>query len=285
MGAPPAVTGDMAETPVTVIILAGQRSGVVNPLAQAAGVSHKCLAPICGRPLIAHVLDTITALPAIARIRIAVESEVHAELGALLRAWEAKGIPIELVAGKANIVDSTIAAAGEDAGPFIITTADNVLLTREGFTLMRQALRAADAAIGVTTRERILAIHEAGQRNFYRFRDGAYANCNIYAIGNRKALAATEIFREGGQFQKNPGRMLRAFGPLNVMLMRLGIATLAGGLARVSRQFGLRIVPVIFEDGALAIDVDNERTYRICEWVLGQRLGLDIPKPVIDSAA
>jgi hypothetical protein len=39
----------------------------------------------------------------------------------------------------------------------------------------------------------------------------------------------------------------------------------------------------VFEDGALAIDVDNERTYAICEWVLGQRLGMDIPKPEIEA--
>ena len=36
----------MPVPPVTVIILAGQRAGVVNPLAARAGVSHKCLVPI-----------------------------------------------------------------------------------------------------------------------------------------------------------------------------------------------------------------------------------------------
>ena len=52
----------MPASPVTIIVLAGQRAGVVNSLAARAGVSHKCLAPIRGRPLIAHVLDTVTRL-------------------------------------------------------------------------------------------------------------------------------------------------------------------------------------------------------------------------------
>ena len=67
----------MPDTPVTVILLAGQRAGVVNPLAARAGVSHKCLAPIHGRPLVAHVLETVTALPAVREIRISLEPEAH----------------------------------------------------------------------------------------------------------------------------------------------------------------------------------------------------------------
>ena len=39
----------------TVLVLAAQRAGVVNPLAERAGVSHKCIVPICGKPLIVHV--------------------------------------------------------------------------------------------------------------------------------------------------------------------------------------------------------------------------------------
>ena len=36
----------MAEAPVTLIVLAGQRAGTLNALAARAGVSHKCLVPI-----------------------------------------------------------------------------------------------------------------------------------------------------------------------------------------------------------------------------------------------
>ena len=271
--------------PVTVIVLAAQRAGLVNPLASKAGVSHKCLVPICGRPLIAHVLDTLTALPAIAGIRVALEPEVHEEVAALLPAWRARAVPIDLVPSSTNIVDSVIGAAEDGAGPFIVTTADNVLLTPEGFDLMRAALARADAVIGVTTRERVWAVHRAGQRNFYELREGGYASCNIFGLANRKAFKAAEIFREGGQFQKNPGRMVRAFGLVNIIAMRFGLVTLARGLARVGRRFGLAMEPVVFEDGALAIDVDNERTYRIAEWVLAGRLGLDVPRPDIDPSA
>lgn len=275
----------MAERPVAVVILAAQRAGVVNPLAARAGVSHKCLVPICGRPLIAHVLETVTAIPGVTSIRISLELEAHEEVAELLGERANRGIAIELVRSKPNIVDSVAAAAEGVSGSFIVTTADNVLLTREGFDLVRDALDDADAVLGVTTGDRVRAAHEAGQRNFYRFRDGGYANCNIYALADRKALNTAEIFREGGQFQASVGRMIRAFGLFNIIAMRLRLVTLPQGIARVGRRFGVRMKPVIFTDGALAIDVDNERTYRIAEWILGQRLGMDLRKPVIDAAS
>ena len=130
-----------------------------------------------------------------------------------------------------------------------------------------------DAVVGVTTRERVWDIHRQGQRNFYEFRDAGYANCNLYGLSNRRGFAATEIFREGGQFQANRGRMIRAFGLFNIIMMALRLVSLPQGLKRVGKRFGAKFAPVIFEDGALAIDVDNERTYAICEWVLGKRLG------------
>lgn len=273
----------MSELPVTVIVLAAQRSGVVNPLAARAGVSHKCLVPICERSLIEHVMETLTTLPAITAIRVVLEPEGQDEVGQVLTPFRSRGIPIELVDSDPNIVDSVLAAAKDGAGPFVITTADNVLLTHDGFNQMREAMRQADGVIGVTTRERVWAVHRQGQRNFYEFRDAGYANCNIYGLANRKSFEAADIFREGGQFQANRGRMVRAFGLLNILLMRFGFVTLRQGLERVGRRFGTKLSPVIFEDGALAVDVDNERTYSICEWVLGGRLGIDVPRPDIPS--
>jgi hypothetical protein len=38
----------------------------------------------------------------------------------------------------------------------------------------------------------------------------------------------------------------------------------------LSKRIGLKIEPVVFADGAQAIDVDNERTYGIAEQILKQ---------------
>ena len=129
----------MPEPTVTVIVLAAQRTGVVNPLAARAGVSHKCLVPICGRSLIEHVLEAITTLPAIAAIRVVLEPEGQENVSQVLDPFRARGIPIEMIDSHPKIVESVLAAIKDEPGPFVITTADNVLLThrriRAGFAL------------------------------------------------------------------------------------------------------------------------------------------------------
>lgn len=262
----------MAERPLTVIVLAGQRSGVVNPLAAAADVSHKCFVPIAGKPLIEHVLDTVTALPALAEIRISAEPDAHEDLRTLIARYEPHGIPIRLLASRANLVDSVLGAAGEDAGPFLVTTADNVLLTPAAVEQVRRELDSVDGVFALARKENVLAAHPDAQRGFYRFRDGEFANCNIYGLANRRALSrGAEIFRGGGQFMSSVGRMIAAFGLHNILLLRLGVFGVEAAMRRLSRRLGIEVRVTEFADGSLAVDVDNERTYRVCAELLARR--------------
>ncbi len=261
-----------ALAPIIAIVLAGQRRGAVNPLAARAGVSHKCLVPIAGKPLITHVLETLTALPELAEIRISVEPDAEAGLRPVLAPFEAFGVPIRLVRSEARLADSLVTASGDDQGPFLVTTADNVLLTPEAVAQVRTALENADAVAAMARKSSVLAAHPEGQRNFYRFRDDEYANCNIYALANRKAIdAGAQVFRGGGQFMKSVWRMIAAFGLHNIVLLRLGAFSRESAMRGLSRRLGLVVKAIEFTDGALAVDVDNERTYRVCEELLAKR--------------
>lgn len=262
----------MSEPPVTVILLAGQRAGAGNPLAVRAGVSHKCLVPIRGKPLLAHVLDTVTQLPAVKEIRISVEPEANGELLSLLAAYQGRGAPVRLVPSQAKLIDSVIAAAEDDPGPFLITTADNVLVTPAAAAQIRCGMADADGVLALARKEDVLAAHPEGQRGFYRFRDGEFANCNIYGLANRKTFpVAAQVFAGGGQFMKSVKRMIDAFGLHNIVLLRLGVFDVKGAMRRLSRRTGIAIEATIFTDGSLAIDVDNERTYAVCEELLARR--------------
>jgi GTP:adenosylcobinamide-phosphate guanylyltransferase len=261
----------MPEAPVTIILLAGQRAGVVNPLAERAGVSHKCLVPIGGMPLIAHVLETLIGLPAIREIRISLEPDAHDQVRQLA-AFAESTIPIVLIPNEANIVASLLAATGDESGPWMVTTADHVLLTRESFEQVRSELQRADGVFALARKKDVLAAHPDGQRGFYQFRDDSYANCNIYGIANRKALTTgSELFRGGGQFMKSVWRMIRAFGPFNILLLRLGYFDRERAMRRLSARIGMDLRATLFADGSQAIDVDNERTYRVCEELLARR--------------
>jgi GTP:adenosylcobinamide-phosphate guanylyltransferase len=255
----------------TVIVLAAQRTGVVNPLAQRAGVSHKCLAPIAGKPLIVHVMDAIAQCPEVGKVRVMVEPDGQASLEPVMAAYRDKGLAVDLVSSSKNIVESVLAGVEQQSPPFVVTTADNVLLSREAFKAALDALASHDAAMNLATMEAVLAVHPEAQRNFYEFRDGAYANCNLYGLAGAHALRAAEAFREGGQFQKNPKRLLTAFGLTNILLFRFRLIGLQTAASRIGKRFGLRVAAVVQPDGAQAVDVDNERTHAIAEMVLEQR--------------
>lgn len=262
-----------------VIILAAQRKGVTDPLAQRFGVSHKCLVPLRGRPLIGYVLRTVAGYPSVETVKVSVEREAFAAVARVFPAASPSEAPIECVAAADNIADSVIAAAAGHDGPILITTADNALLTRGSIDAMLKALQEHDVAVALAGREAVLAAHPEGQRRFYRFRDGEYSNCNLYGLSDLDALHAAEIFRGGGQFAKKASRIVEAFGLINLLLLRLRLLTLGRGMRRISGRIGLDIAPVVLADGTQAIDVDNDRTYAVVDTLLESR-GAPLPAEV-----
>jgi GTP:adenosylcobinamide-phosphate guanylyltransferase len=265
-------------TALTVAILAAQRAGIINPIAARFGVSHKCLAPICGRPLIAWVFDTVAATPGVARVRIAIEADGQAGVEPLTAPLRAAGIAVDFVPAANNLADSVIACAEGVAGPLILTTADNVNLSVDALQQAAAALAdGAEVIFSLARREDVLAARgEIDGPAFahvgpYKFRDGRFSNCNLYALNGKGALVAAEMFREGGQFSKQRGRLIRAVGLWNVALYLTKQMTLDGAARRLSRRFGVRIQPIVFADGAQAIDVDNDKTYAHSERILSAR--------------
>lgn len=253
---------------ITALVLAGRRSTAVEPLADRFGVSHKCLVPIAGVPLIEHVLQALLASPAVSRILVSIDEIDALSSSDLAVRLMAEG-SLEIVKAHENIAASVIhAAASVQHWPLLITTADNVLFTGDAILKMIQAVDNADIAAAFARKNTVLAAHPEGQRRFYQFADDAYSNCNCYWIASERALGAANIFREGGQFSKHPTRIARAFGIFNLIRFRLGMGSLEQSFGRFSRRLGLNMRPVIFENGSLAIDVDNDRTYAVAEHLL-----------------
>ena len=258
----------MTEPGFDVIVLAAQRGGRLDPLAADAGVSHKCLVPIAGRPLLAHVLAALAEVEGVRTIRISVEAGAADRLRAVTAGF---ALPIVFAVAADNLADSIYRAAEDATGPFAITTADNVLLSPGATRQIAQRLRAGDdAVVALARKEDILAAHPKAQRNFYRFRDGGFSNCNLYGL-SKEGLRAAEAFREGGQFRKHPARIARAFGLINLIAMRLGLLSTDRAMRRLGRRFRLRASRVILADGAHAVDVDNRRTFDVAAELLDRR--------------
>ena len=257
--------------PATILILAGRRPGVADPLAAAHGLDDKCLVPVAGAPMVLHVLRAAIASDA----RKILVSTHNAALAELL-AGDLAGIDasrVRLVLSAGNLADSVLTAADGADFPMLVTTADACLLSASTIAEIDAAAKAAgaDAAVGLARKADVLGVHPDGQRRFYALSDVEVSNCNAYWLGSAKALRAAEAFRGGGQFIKQPWRIARAFGVINLLRFRFGLGPLHVVFDRLGRHMRLKLVPVLVSDGAAAIDVDNERSHRVTQEVMAAR--------------
>jgi len=262
----------------SILILAGRRPGAVDALAEAHGVGDKCLVPVAGRAMIAHVLESAEQTSA---SRIFVSTHHQTLLDDLADpVVERLGERLVIVPAADNLADSVLAVADRAEFPLFITTADNCLLTPATIAEIggEAARLGAGAGVALARREDVLAVHPEGQRRFYEFSDVAVSNCNAYWIGDRAALKAAEAFRGGGQFVKKPIRVMQAFGLINLLRFRFGLGPIHHIFRRISHHLKIDIAPLLVSNGATAIDVDNERSLRVTE-ALMKRPDIVNPRP------
>lgn len=261
----------MSVQKVTALVLAGRREGLIDPLAAAAGLADKCIVPVAGKPMILHVLEALDATPQVGRIVVSINDADVLEGLPQIRAWRDSG-KLRIEKARTNLVDSVLCALQMEPFPAIVTTADNTLLTSHSASQFIARAQHADVAVAFARKRSVLAAHPEGQRRFYKFSDDSYSNCNTYWLGSERAQAVAEVFRSGGQFAKHPGRIIEAFGLINLLRFHYGVGTLDAAFARFSQRFGLAMKAIIIEDGAAAIDVDNPRTLAVTEAIMAERL-------------
>lgn len=255
----------------SILILAGRRPGAVDALAEAHGVADKCLVPVAGRPMIAHVLASAAQSDAATIFVSSHHDGLADDLGDII--VDRLGDRLVFVGAADNLADSVLAVAEQAAFPLLITTADNCLLSPD--TIAEIGAEAArlgvEAGVALARREDVLAAHPEGQRRFYEFSDVAVSNCNSYWIGHRGALKAVEAFRGGGQFVKKPVRVMQAFGLINLLRFRFGLGPIHHIFRRISRHLKVDVAPLLVREGATAVDVDNERSLRATEAIMTRR--------------
>jgi GTP:adenosylcobinamide-phosphate guanylyltransferase len=266
----------------TILILAGKRDGKLDPLAERAGVSHKCRVPINGKPLLEWVVEAVGPAFAQAKVFISIhDPAVIADLpGVAALQAEGRLVLCEAQAGIVESVEHAIAhwPAGDAAFPLLITTADNVL-AESGYLqgVHRDALASeGDAVVVLATRESIRAAHPDGQRKFYEFKRCRHfelqrllaAQCQRRCAPPKPSAKVRTVCQEPRPHRQGVRHHQPAPLPAGLVDARQGVQ---GHLAPVRRSGSRRRSR---PDGAFAIDVDNERTYGVAELLLKAAQGL-----------
>ncbi|MBO1075875.1 nucleotidyltransferase family protein [Roseomonas marmotae] len=252
-------------TGVTALVLAGSRQGARDPMALAAGVSHKALLPVGGVPMLARVLAALRASPGIARIVVMIEAPERSLAGfplgnALPR--PAEGSPSRSVA----------AALAEFGAPLLVTTADHALLTPAMVgRFLADLPPGVDVAAGLARAETVLAAWPETRRTWLRFRDGRFSGCNLFWMGTARAGAVVDFWRQVEQQRKKPLSMVRLLGPWVLLRFALGLLSLPAVLAALGARTGTRLAAVELPFAEAAVDVDKPADLELAEAVLARR--------------
>jgi CTP:molybdopterin cytidylyltransferase MocA len=259
--------------PVAALVLAGARPGEVDPVARAAGVPFKCLAPIAGRPMVERVVEALAELPAVARILVLADPAARLdELPAIARA-RSRG-RLELRPPEATPSTSVRAGLEAAAGmPLLVTTGDHPLLERTMLEAFVHPALASGAAVvvGLAPEPAVRAVAPTTRRTWWHFRDGRFSGANLFLLRGEAARPALAFWRRVEGERKRPWRIVRLFGPWNLVLYASRLLTLEAAMARASRILGCRVAAVPIPIGAAAIDVDRPADLALAEAILAAR--------------
>jgi GTP:adenosylcobinamide-phosphate guanylyltransferase len=243
----------------TALVLAADR-GPDDPVSRAAGVAHKCLAPVGGRPMLVRVVAALAASDCVDRIALSLrDPAVAAQLPAVAPLADS-GRVIALQAADSPS-QSVLRAAAELEQPFplLVTTADHALLTTPMVDHFCAESLASGAAVtaGLTASGVLLARYPQSRRTYLRFRDERYSGSNLFAFMDQTALQAARLWRRAEQQRKKPWRIAAIFGPGLLLGYLLRRFSLDEAMARVSQRIGLRLAAVKMPFAEAAIDVDK----------------------------
>ena len=257
----------------TAVVLAADR-GPDDPVARAAGVPCKSLAPVGGRPLVFRVLDALAASRTVDTYILSgppkpvVDQEP--DLGNLLASGRVKWFE-----NKASPSSSAFHALQSmpDETPVLLTTADHALLSArivDYFCSEAQAT-GCDVVAGVARHEVVIETYPQTRRTATRLEDGAYCGCNLFAFLTPRSRLAADFWRRVENQRKNPLRLIRVLGWTAVLRYLMGRLSLAEALDRISHRLGFKAGAVVLPYPEAAVDVDSVDDLKQVENIIANR--------------
>ncbi|RMD61310.1 MAG: hypothetical protein D6826_10185 [Alphaproteobacteria bacterium] len=256
----------------TALVLAASR-GPDDPVARHAGVDNKVFVPIHGRAMLSWVVRALEASPSVARIAVVLDTPERLEAEPELAGAVAAGRLVVVPAGASPSasVAGALAALGNPF-PVLVTTADHPLLCPQMVEHFCASVpHGCDIAVAMARATVVRRACPDAVRTYYRFADGGYSGCNLYALCTPAALRAVAFWGRVERYRKRPWRLLFAIGPLTAVRLALGRLTLDVALRRLSRIVGATARAVEMPFAEAAIDVDKPADLALVTAILAGR--------------
>lgn len=257
---------------MNALILAGSR-GPADPMAQAAGVSHKALAPVGGVPMLLRVAEALRESGRFQRLYVCIEDASVIFKVPGLEAMHRNRL-LETIAAADSPAASVAAALKriDLAQPLLVTTGDHPLLTPailERF--LDLAPKDCDLAVALAPADVVSAAYPGAIRTFYKLGGKRYSGCNLFLARSGKVAAIAAYWRKLEAFRKHPLKLIWNVGPLAFLKTVLGLMTTEDAFAHLSRKAGGVIKHVELPIAEAAIDVDKPADLELAERILATR--------------
>ena len=265
---------DTEQQTFTAIVLAADRE-TSNPVAIAAGVRCKSLAPINGTPMIFRVLEALSSSRKVKnkllcgppRNIIEQEPALTQCIASGKATWIANQATPSLSAHEA------MKSLPQDSA-ILLTTSDHALLTPQivDFFCHEAQRTGCDVVVGLARHETVMAAYPKTSRTSYRFKDGAYCSCNLFAFLTPQARTVPSFWRRVEQQRKKPLRVISILGWSTVLLYLLRRLTLPEALDRISRRLGCKAGIVVIPYADAAVDVDSAEDFHLVQQIAVKNL-------------
>jgi GTP:adenosylcobinamide-phosphate guanylyltransferase len=254
----------------TAIVLAGRRPGT-DPLAAHFDVALKALVPVRGQPMLVRVVETLRAHAFVDKIVVVSQDhDSFRDLPALNHDDR-----LSFFAGGDSVSEALADAMGAVATdyPFLVTTADNVLIDADIITrfVERATADGADLAVAVVERRVLETAYPGNRRTWLRFRGGAYSGANLFWFADPRGLRVLSTWRGIEQQRKRGRAVVGAFGPLILAAVGMRLASLDQALRWAGRRLGVRTAAVVLPVAEACIDVDSVADHALVEAIVAGR--------------
>lgn len=230
------------------LILAGSRTGG-DPLAAAAGVTHKGLIEVAGRTMLERVANALTCA-GFEKIAVSTGSGPLADL--------AVALDLHIIAAEDGPSRSVAAALEQLGAPLLVTTVDHALLAPSWIDAFIGGVPdGVDLAALLARRETIEREVPGSRRTYFRFADGEWSGCNLFYLATPRARTGLALWTDVEADRKRPWRIVRRLGVRQLLRYVFGTLTLAEGVAHLGALAGIKATAVETPFGLAAVDVDT----------------------------
>lgn len=255
-------------TQLTALLLAGSRPGS-DPLALAANVPVKPLAPVAGEPMINYPARALVDHPGIGEVVVLTQTpELYASDPKTSWLTEHPKVRFQMSGRGIASTFLDLFDRGGTGFPLLVTTADHVLLNRRMLDRFIGEATGNDLAVAMVERKTLRARYPASRRTWLKFRDGWWSGANLFWFGNAKARSVIALWQEVEQDRKKGWKILSAFGPLQLIGAVLRLSSLRGSIARVGRRHGISARLVAMDQAEACIDADKVEDVVLIEEIL-----------------